>query len=68
MSQSGPHPDPVVIHVNDVVAWVFKGLRQNDVQLVVTVDQLLDAQTKSPRINPRLDFIISTKICFPMSK
>ena len=53
MTGSNLVPDPLPINVNDVVAWTFRGLKQNDVQQVATVDQVLDAQTSSPALQPR---------------
>ena len=39
--------------MNDVVAWTFRGLRQNDVMQVDSVDQILDAQFNSATIQSR---------------
>ncbi|XP_067685414.1 uncharacterized protein [Haliotis asinina] len=46
-------PDPVVIQVNDIVAWTFRNPRTFDVALVETVDQVLDAQFSEKVLAPR---------------
>ncbi|XP_046358181.2 uncharacterized protein LOC124136325 [Haliotis rufescens] len=46
-------PDPVVIQVNDIVAWTFRNPRTFDVALVETVDQVLDAHFSEKVLTPR---------------
>ena len=46
-------PDPCSVNLNDVVAWSFRTLRQNDVQLANTVDKLIDAQLATHEVSPR---------------
>ncbi|XP_064633270.1 uncharacterized protein LOC135491376 [Lineus longissimus] len=53
VNATGHSVDPLPINVNDVVAWTFKGLRQQDVELITNVDQILDAQHSSNVVAPR---------------
>jgi hypothetical protein len=45
--------DPCVITVNDVVAWAFRGLRQNDVIQGNNLEELEAAEKTSKAIVPR---------------
>lgn len=53
MSANDIVPDPLPVNVNDVVVWTFRGLRQNDLARIETVDQILDAQQNCMVVSPR---------------
>ncbi|CAC5396477.1 unnamed protein product [Mytilus coruscus] len=46
-------PDPVTIKCNDIVCWIFRGLRSYDVDEVKNVDQLTTEELESKAVTPR---------------
>ncbi|XP_063446523.1 uncharacterized protein LOC134726026 isoform X8 [Mytilus trossulus] len=46
-------PDPVTIKCNDIVCWIFRGLRSYDVAEVKNVDQLTTEELESAAVTPR---------------
>ena len=46
-------PDPVSVNINDVVAWTFKGLRQNDIERVRNIQDVMDIQAGGKIVTPR---------------
>lgn len=46
-------PDPVTVQLNDIVCWVFRGLRFHDVYLVENADQVLAKKFTGDPVPPR---------------
>ena len=46
-------PDPLPVHINDVVAWLFHSLPQNELHQVTRVEQVDEAQDHSAFLRPR---------------
>ncbi|KAL5013162.1 hypothetical protein ScPMuIL_007432 [Solemya velum] len=46
-------PDPVTVQLNDIVCWVFRGLRFHDVYLVENADQMLAKKFTGDPVPPR---------------
>jgi len=46
-------PDPVTVKQNDIVCWIFRGIKTYDVSEVETVDQLMAGFTQQSTISPR---------------
>ena len=53
VSETGINPDPIVVHVNDIVIWAFTKYQTNDVVLVDNENNLLKYIELSKDILPR---------------
>lgn len=56
-------PDPVTIKANDIVCWIFRGLRTYDVAEVQKIDQLTTEELDSKSITPRYIYLSGSNVC-----
>lgn len=53
MAEDGLNPDPIIIHVNDIVIWAFPKYQANNLVLIETDSDLLKYSNLSQDIIPR---------------
>ena len=46
-------PDPVTVKLNDIVCWIFRSLRQYNVQWVESIDQVVANEIENITVPPR---------------